>query len=341
MPHRATVLTSWAKAIRRTLEARGVDCRPLFAQAGLDLAALEDPNARYPVERTTRLWRLAVEATDDPCLGLAVASQVAPTTFHALGYAILASASVADMLQRIVRYFRIATDASWLELRQGSDAVELVGHPYGGDSMPAPESVDAFMSLLVRTARGLAGRELCPLRVELRRSRPAGSDCHARIFRAPVRFDAADDLVAFSRADCERPLDSANAELARRSDEIIAQYLQQLEGGTLTLQVRDRLVRMLPEGEPSAEQLACSLHLSLRSLQRRLADEGNSFEQLLLATREELARGYLQDARHSIGEIAYLLGYADASCFTRAFRRWTGMAPSAFRNRGLRAEPAP
>ncbi|MCB1636031.1 MAG: helix-turn-helix domain-containing protein, partial [Xanthomonadales bacterium] len=105
---------------------------------------------------------------------------------------------------------------------------------------------------------------------------------------------------------------------------------------TLSLQVRDRLVRMLPEGEPSAEQVASSLHLSLRSLQRRLAEEDSSYEQLLLLTREELARSYLQDPRHAISEIAYLLGYADASCFTRAFRRWTGMAPSVYRAGGLR-----
>ena len=337
MSHRATVLSSWAKAIRRTLESRGIDCDPLFRQAGLDLGALDDPNARYPVEHTTRLWRLAVSASGDPCLGLAVASQVAPTTFHALGFAVLASASVGEMLQRVVRYFRMATDASWLELRQSAEAIELVGHPYsGGSEAPAPESVDAFISLLIRTARGLAGRDLTPLRVELRRSKPAGTDCHSRILRAPVIFDAEDDLVAFARADCERPLDSGNVELARRSDEIIAQYLQNLAGGTLSLQVRDRLVRMLPEGEPSADQVASSLHLSLRSLQRRLAEEDSSYEQLLLQTREELARSYLQDPRHAISEIAYLLGYADASCFTRAFRRWTGMAPSVYRAGGLR-----
>lgn len=331
MPHSATVLSSWAKAIRRTLESRGIECEPLFERAGLDLAALDDPNARYPVEGTTKLWRLAVAATNDPCLGLAVASQVGPTTFHALGYSILASASLGDMLQRVVRYFRIATDASWLELRHTESAIELIGHPYG--DAPAAESVDAFMSLLVRTARGLAGRTLTPLRIELRRSRPEGTDCHARILRAPVMFDSSNDLVAFARADCERPLDTANRELARHSEEIISQYLQQLDRSSmsLSLRVRDRLTSRLPHGEPSAEQIASDLHLSLRSLQRRLADEGSSFEQVLLRTREDLARGYLQDPRYSIGEIAYLLGYADASCFTRAFRRWTGSSPSRFR----------
>ena len=178
---------------------------------------------------------------------------------------------------------------------------------------------------------GLAGRALTPLRIELRRPQPAGTDCHARILRAPLIFDSAEDLVAFARADCDRPLDSANRELASRSDEIISQYLQKLDRSTLSLRVRERLMNLLPHGEPSAEQVASDLHLSLRSLQRHLADEGRSYEQVLLSTREDLARGYLQDPRYSIGEIAYLLGYADASCFTRAFRRWTGTSPSRFR----------
>ena len=330
--HGATVLTSWAKAIRRTLEARGVDSAPLFNAAGLDLAALDDPNARYPVERTTRLWELAVAATADPCLGLAVASHVAPTTFHALGYSIMASASLGDMLQRIVRYFRIATDASTLELRVDRDSCQLIVTPPTDDLQPAPESVDAFISLLVRTSRSLAGRELTPLRVALRRSAPAGHDCHRQILRCPVHFGASADLVPFSRADCDRPLDSANRELARRSDEIIAQYLQQLEQTTsLGARVRDRLIELLPHGEPSAEQIAAQLHLSLRSLQRHLAEEGGSFDQILLQTRQSLARSYLADPRYSISEIAYLLGYADASCFSRAHRRWTGMAPSRAR----------
>jgi len=341
VPQRATVLTSWAKAIRRTLDARGIDSAALFAQAGLDLAALDDPNARYPVERTTELWRLAVAATGDPCLGLAVASNVVPTTFHALGYSIMASATLRDMLQRIVRYFRIASDVSELELRESAEACELVVHPPSGTTHPAPESVDAFISLLLRTSRSLAGRQLVPLRVALRRPRPAQVDSFERILRAPIEFGASHDLVAFARADCDLPLDSANRELASRSDELIAKYLADLDRAALSARVRDALIPRLANGEPAAEQVAAALNLSLRSLQRHLADEGTHFDQVLASTRLELARGYLGDKRHAISEIAYLLGYADASCFTRAFRRWTGVSPSQYRDPLLSATAHP
>lgn len=328
-----TVLSSWVKAIRRTLEARGIDSLELCRQAGLDLAALDDPNARYPVAKTTRLWELAVAATGDPAFGLAVASNVGPTTFHALSYSIMASASLGDMLQRVARYFRIATDVSTLEYRPGAAECQLVVYTPSDQEQPAPESVDAFTSLLIRTARGLAGRQLNPLRVYLRHPAPADTGCYARVWRAPVQFDADRDIVVFAAADCSRPLDTANAELARRNDEIISQYLQQLDQANLSGQVRDQLIKSLPHGEPSAEQLASSLHLSLRSMQRHLADAGTSFEQILLQVRQELARSYLSDSRYAIGEIAFLLGYADASCFSRAFKRWEGVAPRRFRAR--------
>lgn len=326
----ATTLTSWAKAIRRTLEARGLDSAALFTAAGLDLAALDDPQARYPVARTTELWRLAVAATGDPCLGLAVASAVSPTTFHALGFSVMASASLGQALQRIVRYFRIATDVSVLQLHETADSCELL--VLTPDEQPAPEAVDAFISLLVRTARGLAGRDLCPRQIDLRRA-PPDTDCHARVLRAPIVFNAALDRVVFARADCERLLDTANQELAVHNDQIAQRFLEQLQRGQWSTRVRNQLLKVLAQGEPVAEQLAASLHLSLRSLQRHLAEEGGSFEQLLEQTRHELARNYLADPRYAIGEIAYLLGFADASSFTRAFKRWTGLTPSRFRVR--------
>src|SRR3546814_5141196 len=98
---KTTVLSSWGRAIRRALDAAGVDSARLFAEAGLDIAALADPDARYPLANTTRLWALAVEETGDPAFGLAVATQVSQTTFHALGYRSEEHTSELQSLMRI------------------------------------------------------------------------------------------------------------------------------------------------------------------------------------------------------------------------------------------------
>ncbi|MGH8561844.1 MAG: AraC family transcriptional regulator, partial [Nevskiales bacterium] len=229
MPHTATALTSWAKAIRKALETAGYDAKPLFAKAGLELAALDDPNARYPVEGTTRLWRLAVETTGNPAFGLAVASQVTQTTFHALGYSLLASATLKDAFERMVRYFRIVTDAAELEFRRSGDEYRFLIHPDPNGPQPSDESIDAFMSINVRMCRGLYGRGLSPLRVTLRRPAPADITAFERVFRAPLQFDAQENLLTFDRSAFEQALEGANPELARHNDEIITRYLARHE----------------------------------------------------------------------------------------------------------------
>lgn len=344
-----TTMSSWAKAIRRTLEARGLDARALFGAAGMDWSLLDDPTARYPVAQSARLWALAVAATSDPALGLSVASHVPATAFHALGYAVMASASLREMLERIVRYFRIVSDASALELEVDDHYCTLIAHtpapppahpsrspPLGQEAdraaagEPAPEAIDAFLSMLVRTARSLAGRDLTPALVAFRRSQPPG-DAHQRVLRAPLCFDAPKDLVRFHRADCERPLDTANRDLARHNDAIAQQLLDRLKpaGAESTrARVRAALLKQLADGEPAAEEIARQLLMSLRTLQRKLAAEQTSFDAVLAELRRELAESWLREARYGVSDIAFLLGYTDASSFTRAFRRWHGVAPS-------------
>src|SRR5215469_5842705 len=106
-----TSLSSWGLAIAKALEARGCDPAAVFASAGLDFSVLDDPEARLPVRSPSRLWPLAVRATGDPCFGLEVARHTLPTTFHALGFSLAASATLHEAFERIVRYYRLISDA--------------------------------------------------------------------------------------------------------------------------------------------------------------------------------------------------------------------------------------
>jgi len=333
-PTTATALTSWAKAIRKALETSGVDSAPLFAEAGLKLAALDDPNARYPVAATTRLWQLAVRETGDDAFGLTVARHVSQTTFHALGYSLAASSTLKEAFERLLRYFRIVTDAAELVFEQHPDhyCLRLQVDPARGGI--APQAMDAFAFLLLRLCRGLLQRAFSPLSVSLQRERPLNHAAFERAFRAPIKFEAAENTLSFSREDFERALDGANPELARHNDEIVLRYLARHDRDDLVARVRAVLTDLLPSGVPGEAAVAAALHLSSRSLQRRLAEEGSSYTQLLQQTRRELAASYLSDPRSSVSEIAYLLGFSDTSSFTRAFKRWQGVTPTEFRARG-------
>jgi AraC-like DNA-binding protein len=151
------------------------------------------------------------------------------------------------------------------------------------------------------------------------------------IFRAPIAYSAPDNALVFAAADLDRELPTGNAELARASDEVILRYLARFDREDVVTQARIKLMELLPSGQTSARRVAGVLHLSERSLQRKLAEHGTSLARLREETRRELANQYVRNSRFTVGEITYLLGFSEPASFTRAFHRWNGMSPSACR----------
>lgn len=331
MPHEATSLTSWARCIRAALDERGIDGLALIREAGLDPALLADNNARYPLAGTARLWQLAVAACGEDAFGLTVGRYVNHTSFHALGYSLLASATLKDAFERLVRYFRIVSDAAELRFERHGEIYRFSIEALPGDQQPAAESLDALLSVLIRLCRFLHGPGFRALAVRLRRPAPADTLPYERVFKAPVEFAASDNAIDFERASLERPLASANPELARHNDAVIARYLANFETRNVSGRVHAALVDTLPHGEPSQDAIAARLHMSSRNLQRRLAEEGETYKEILNRTRQDLALSYIRDPAYSVSEITYLLGFSDTSSFSRAFKRWTGRSPRHFR----------
>ena len=137
----------------------------------------------------------------------------------------------------------------------------------------------------------------------------------------------------FKRSDLDRPLPASNRELAQANDRILADYLAELQRNRLVNQVRAALIDELPNGKPSEEVIAQAVYMGARTLQRKLAGEGSSFSKLLDEVRKELAERYIEDQTRTISEVSFLLGFSESSAFSRAFRRWTGEAPSRYRSR--------
>lgn len=331
-----TSLSSWGLAIRSALESRQIGSAELFRKAGLDVDALADPLARYPLAATTRLWRLSIAATGDPCFGIEVARHARPTYFHALGFSLAASGSLAEAFERVVRYFRLVSDAADMTLEELEQSYRFSVQLVNPEHRPADEAVDAFVALAVRICRVLRDRTYNPISVTLRRPPPPDETPFRRYFRVPVVFGADTDVLVFEKTTFEARLVGGNAELARLNDQVVASHLATLGADRFSRKLHLLLVEDLPRGEPDEAELASRLGTSLRNLQRRLAEEGTSYKDVLDDTRRQLARSYLADNRHSISEVAYLLGFRAASSFTRAFRRWEGVSPSAFQTKARR-----
>jgi AraC-like DNA-binding protein len=325
---RMSTLGGWTATLVRALDAQGIDGKRLALEAGIDPASLADPDARVPRPSLTRLWRLAVDATGDECFGLTASRYVAQTTFHALGYAVLASGTLREAFERIVRFRRLIGDIIELKLVDVDDRCRFVIDVSAPPGVPY-EAVDAVVAVTVRQARLLRGdARFSPLGVMLQRPEPAGgSGAFRRALGAPVAFAQPINAIDYARADCEDKLPTGNAELARQNDEVVVRYLSRVQGASLSLRVQQALLDALPDGAPGKEHIARAIGMSPRNLQRHLAAEGTSFKQLLNDARVSLARSYVAEGRLTVTEIAFLLGFADTSTFSRAFKRWTGKSP--------------
>jgi len=259
------------------------------------------------------------------------------TTFHALGYAVLASATLREALERIIRYRRLIGEIIQLRLDDHGDhhdRARFVIDVSARRGVVPFEAVDAIMAVLVRQARQLAGGTgVRPLSVSLERPLPKDASPYERTLAAPVAFAQETSFIEYAREDLDRRLPAANAELARRNDEVVVRYLARLGQSGVLGRTRQALLETLPSGAPSKPEIARRLGMSPRSLQRQLAAEGTSFKELLDEARLTLARSYLEEGRLPVTEIAFVLGFADTSAFSRAFRRWTGVAPSDYARR--------
>lgn len=324
----STTLATWAKAICGALDAAGCDVPDLLARAGFDPESLNEPTGRCPFEQGVALWRCAIAETGDPAFGLKVASHIKHTSFHALSYGLSASSTLKEAFQRVCRYCHVVSDAvEYQFVRCGSEYHFVIE---AAEGVPF-ESIDAVIGGYLRMCRSFVGHHYSPLRIEMRRPCPQHLDEFQAVLRAPLHFECAENRMVFDCKSVERVLEGANPELARHNDAIALQYLARIERGNMQARVREVLLGRLKYGEPSQEDVAALLSMSARTLQRRLGESGGTYKDILDETRHALALTYLSVPENSLSDVTYLLGFSACSSLTRAFRRWTGLSPSAWR----------
>lgn len=329
------VIAGWVTAVAQACDSTGLSSEELFREAGIDVADLRNPTARFPISQMSQIYQLIGEATDDPSFGLRIADFVHPTTMHALGYSLFASSTLESFCRRIVRYFRLVSTNAESQLERTATEYRLVMVPTEQGEQHYPQ--DAWMATILRYVREIYRPDFAPMGVCLTRPLPQrNGQRFEQYFGASVQFGCEANRLIFSPADMQADLPAANAELARKNDEVVMSLLARMDKEDIITRLRALIVELLPSGECSKEATAARLNMSERSLQSKLAARGTSYRILLNETRNELAEQYMRQGRHSVSEVTYLLGFADVSSFSRAFRNWTGVSPSEFRDRNLR-----
>ncbi|WP_421862124.1 AraC family transcriptional regulator [Motiliproteus sp.] len=333
----ATTISGWALAIQRALESYQVDPAPLFREAGIDIDAIKDPNARFPSHKTITLLDLGIRTTRDQAFGLTVGRFVRPTSLHALGFANWASRDLREAQTRMCRYFKVLTTCTYGEIVEDRDTVgvQVMAYPNYLSRLTSPH-FEAILSCCVQTARHLMPGRFRLHHVRLTRSRPEqGIESFNRFFKCPIEWESDRTALYIERELADMPLPTANPELAHQNEQLCKEYIARFDRQDIVNQVSNKLVEMLPHGEPSMELVASEVMVSCRTLQRKLKDHGTCYKQLLDDIRKEMAIQYARQQHVPIGEISYRLGFAHISNFSRAFKRWTGKTPVDFREQAL------
>ena len=330
MARETSLATVWLMMLRM-MEAQGVDVTRVLREVGVSEGVLRQPNARLPSRLTDVVFAKAMEVIPNPAFGLRSAEYWHPSNLGTLGFAWLSCATLRRGLLRMERYARILGNRfTYTCVSQPNGLRFIYDHGRGKDPVGWPIA-DFALSILVDMCRTNFGARLAPLRVSLRRPEPADTGPYTAFFGGEVRFGQAEDSFLLDMATADTPLPTANTALAATFDGILAGQLNELVADDLVTRCRAWLLHHLTSGEPSEAEMADAMGLSRRSMQRRLNEQGWSYKRVVDDTRAELARRYMGDRSKSLTEIAFLLGFSEQSAFSRAFRRWTGLAPRAFR----------
>lgn len=321
--------------IRGALDARGIDADALLREAGIDPLVYAGSDKRVPFESVDKLFALVVERTGDPSIGIGLVEHMNPTVYEALGVALLCSSTLRNFFRRFERFFDLVSSlekATFYETDYGGYLAEEPQVEYSEQTRGV--HADAFCAVALKFMRIVYQPDYAPYRLDLNWTPPAEQHTmYAEHFGCEIRFGADVTALHVAAKDLDVPLTGSNASLAFHNDQLAVAILADLKKQDLQARVYARLIEYLPAGDCNREKVAHSLNMSESAFQKKLKAEGTSYQEVLDATRAELAKHYLGKSGMSISEAAFLLGFTDSSNFSRAFKRWTGDAPSDYREK--------
>lgn len=325
-----TVSSSALRGYVMTAIGMGLNRDEVEQRTLLDFAALEDPDGRIPMTVSSSLRELLVEKFGPAC-SLQILENMTEARPTVVSYLIANSKTLEEAYQQLSRYRRIVTEIESPSLTVEGD-VATFGCRYPENLVLSNnEALESFTGFWVIRGRHYTGVEWDPTEVYLQ-GPVTDTSVYERIFRAPVHNNADKTAIVFPKELLDLPINNPDVNLARYLQPIADEVLKNLPGArSIIHDVQEKLLKNLEQGETSLEAVAEQLHMSARTLQRRLDEESTNFGEVLDQTRHSAAVGFLKDPSISITETAFLLGFSEPSTFYRAFKRWTGETPANYR----------
>jgi AraC-like DNA-binding protein len=332
-PVESAISVRVVRGIAEAVEQAGVSRSQFLRAAAIEPKTLASEDASIPRSEVDRLCELALDLTDDPALGLHWGERLNASTFNPISHIIAHSMTLRQSFESLFKFYRLLSDReSFQVVEQGDRAT--VQCLKSSSTSPRMQRLSAEM-LAVGVLRLI--RSFSPLasvgRFNFNYPAPTYGCEYTRVFAGAEHFSQPFTGVVFDRSLMEAVSPHKDADVHEALRRIAERRMVRLSRHVpFAVRVRDELVKHGSVHETGMDVIARSLGLSTRSLRRRLITEGKSYNELVNEALAFVAKQHLRDGQLTIQETAYEMGFADTSAFFRAFKRWTGMTPNAFRS---------
>jgi AraC-like DNA-binding protein len=328
--HDGTVRVGIARAIPQILESLGADPVELFAEAGIDLGLMDNPDNVFPYAARSHLINVCVERTGCEHFGLLLGQQGHLSDFGLIVYLTKHSPDVGSALRSLERLFHLHVQGAVIQVTVEDSTACLSYHIYEGETEAASQIEDGAMAWAHNIMRELCGRKFKPAEVRFAHRIPRDQGPYHKLFGAPIRFDSEQTGLLFPSHWLQRSRERADPELHRLL-QMQVDELQSRWNDDYLAHLRRVLTSVLVIGPAMADEVAALFSMSSRTLDRRLNALGTTFREVAQEAKCQIACQMLNDSEIKVGDLADLLHYSDASAFIKAFKRWTGSTPSAWR----------
>jgi AraC-like DNA-binding protein len=336
-PSDGRVLSSAADGIAEFIAANGADAKAVLRAAGIDERVMRNGRESLDLQRYCALIELAARQTSNSNFGLHYGSAFMPERLGLIGEIALASPTLGSSLHNLTRFFPYHQQNTATAFRKIGDLWHLEYRILDGRILSRRQDAELTMGTYLNVIRRCLGKHWAPAEVYFEHPCPMDVRSHERLFKAPVHFNMKTNALVFHDHGLAQPMPGWHATRVRD----LSAALVELTGHTGTLNLTDQVVgeirAHLPAGYPHIEDVAEALQMTRWTLQRRLADQGEVFSDLVETTRMQLAEAHLGEPHMAIRDIADILGYSELSAFSRACVRWFKAPPSKVRLRLLKA----
>ena len=338
---------SYAATFYEFLKKKGLAADDIYAYAGIDLSRFNNPNEKVTVQQYICLSQQGLIASNNPGLGLVFGAQIPLPAHNYLGFALQSCSNGLQANQLMCRYMSMRFPSLNIELIEEADHYTLVIKDWLDEPSLYFYNLEVVMATIYKGAlslhhmdrlQRLSGDETQVsefdniLEIQFEYPRPDHYPLYQETFPK--------QLMSFGHGQCRmllkkeamlRPFSFANSSSLQLAESLCVEELNNLEiNETLSEKIYNLLLKS-PKEFTGLDDMATHLNVSSRALSRALHDEGSAYQKIADTVKKQLAIQGLKDSKQTIAQIAYKLGFEQPTNFTRAFKKWTGQSPSAYR----------